>query len=78
MKEKSKLVKALNIVNKTELEELTKTSKPQLRAIAVQVILVGETYTQAGKENNISKNSIYEFLKRIYYKKYKKVYHATP
>lgn len=74
MSRNSKLVKALRIKTAGELEDLTQKSKYELRASARRVLIEGMTYAEAGKPTGISKHAVYEYLKRIYKKKYGEPY----
>jgi len=70
----SKLTRALNIASKDELYILTVNIKPELQAIAEDIIINGKTYVEAGKPYKKSKQAIYELMKRLYLKKYGKEY----
>lgn len=67
---KSDLVQKLNIENSEELRQLTAGSKLPLKKVARGVIIHDKTYEEAGEPFGISKHAVYEFLKRLYKKKY--------
>ncbi len=67
---KSKLIIALDMQDRRELAALTRGWKEELRLVAPIVIFNCVSYREAGEIYGMSKNSVYELLKRIYFKKY--------
>lgn len=70
MSRQSELVKKLDIDDAYELKILTCGSKLELKKVARDVIINGMTYEAAGEKQGLTKHAVYEFLKRLYKKKF--------
>ncbi len=70
----SKLVQALGIKEKCEFNELTKNYELVTKKVLESVIFNKQSYQAAGKPYNKSKHAVYEALKRLYFKKYGRLY----
>ena len=70
----SKLSKALNIQSTIELVEWTKRWDEDTVLCLKRVLFDELSYEEAGKPYDKSKHSVYEALKRLYYKKFGRAY----
>ena len=70
----SNLTNELNIKTEKELLDFMETSTPKSKAMAYDVIFNESTYEATGNKFGVTKNAVYELMKRIYKKKYGKKY----